>query len=108
MKLLKALAGSLDDRSSVVRHAMSSCAARVFSVSKEQAHDEYIAHLVGMFETRGAEDAAVRATVALAFKELMLQAADTMKDHQPAVLPLAFMARHDSDEAARDAWEQVK
>jgi proteasome component ECM29 len=107
VKLLKSLATGLEDRSSVVRHAMASAAAKVFAVAKEQGRDEYVAHLTDMFEARGADDAGVRACVALAFKELMSAASDHMKDYNPAVLPLAFMARNDVDEAARECWEQV-
>ncbi len=68
-----------------MRQAMASCAGAVVSASRGAPVDDYVSALIDMYNERGAEDAAVRLCVGMAFKECMMHAADVMRDHYSTV-----------------------
>eukprot|EP00516_Mucochytrium_quahogii_P002212 CAMPEP_0203753948 /NCGR_PEP_ID=MMETSP0098-20131031/7629_1 /ASSEMBLY_ACC=CAM_ASM_000208 /TAXON_ID=96639 /ORGANISM=" , Strain NY0313808BC1" /LENGTH=1829 /DNA_ID=CAMNT_0050644769 /DNA_START=495 /DNA_END=5984 /DNA_ORIENTATION=- len=103
--LLKGVAGSLTDRSPMIRRSFSGAAASIARVAEPGSVTGYVKVLDHLYFDPGDEKS--RMTVGTALRELLGRAPDLFKQLESQLLPLIFLARHDSDEDIAQVWQQV-
>ena len=96
-KLLKSLQEAILYRSPTVRKAMAGALAKVGRVSDVDQMESCVKLVVSLY-LQAEEDNVKRDAAAVCAKELAINAADALRGHLALLLPVVFMARHDSDE----------
>eukprot|EP00960_Hanusia_phi_P031579 749359-Hanusia_phi.AAC.1 len=86
---------------------MASAAARVAGVSKESTIEEFVLNMRTMYVDKGMDDPALRATIGVALKELVLQSRDSSSVSLHKVIPLVMVGKEDEDEASRSQFQTI-
>ena len=111
-KLFKALLGAArSDRSAAVASAMVSAVAAVARHATEARVNQLVTDVCEMYDgddqDAAEESEKKRLLAAHLALELSRNASDQLANHAAAVLPLAFVGRHDENAACKKRWEEV-
>ena len=103
--MIKAISGSIQDRSEPVRRSFAVALGYVFKFCSLTSMEKLITHLRNMYCEHDEKEHQSGAT--FSFAEISKHSADKFRDFETSILPLAYYGSHDQDETIKKVWSDV-
>ncbi|KAJ8329188.1 proteasome component M29 [Batrachochytrium dendrobatidis] len=106
--VLKALSGTIQDRSPVVRKTFAVAIGHTCKLASDSAVARIITYLKkGYLESEDATDPEAKSIAGVVFLEMSRTAGDKLKSFHSDVLPLAYIGARDGHDGIHQVWENV-